>query len=282
MKYEEKTLTTFWAGVFLILSVALINPAIAGQDPFEVSMHKINTGNYTSDDVNWTEPITGMKFIWVPGGCFMMGSASGELDEKPVHKVCVNGFWIGKYEVTQGQWKRVKGDNPSYFKRGDNYPVESVSRHDVESFLELLNANTGKTFTLPTEAQWEYAASSGGKSNFETYSGGSAIGNLAWYNDNSDDRTHEVGTKAANGLGIYDMSGNVWEWCRDWYDNTYYVDSMIKNPTGPEPDSNRVCVFRGGGWYSSARDCRSANRCYYRPVYGFNYLGCRLVISPDQ
>ncbi|MDP2279759.1 MAG: SUMF1/EgtB/PvdO family nonheme iron enzyme, partial [Nitrospirota bacterium] len=189
------------------------------------------------------DPATGMEIVFVKGGCFQMGDTfgDGESDEKPVHEVCVDDYYIGKYEVTQGQWKAIMGNNPSHFKDcGDNCPVEQVSWNDVQEFIQKLNEKNnppsppftkgGKGgFRLPTEAEWEYAARSGGKS--ERYSGGNDIDSVAWYNKNSGGKTHPVGTKQPNGLGIYDMSGNVWEWVNDWYDEFYYKNSPKNNPT---------------------------------------------------
>ncbi|OCC14196.1 serine/threonine kinase [Dissulfuribacter thermophilus] len=228
------------------------------------------------------EPITGMEFVWVPGGCFEMGCGSWQSDcdsdEKPVHEVCVDGFWIGKYEVTQGQWKRVMGNNPSKFKKGDDYPVERVSWDDAQEFIKRLNSKSGRTFRLPTEAEWEYACRSGGKE--EKYCGGSAVDRLAWYWGNSGGSTHRVGTKAPNGLGIHDMSGNVWEWCEDWYDEDYYRNSPRNNPKCPSSGSYRVS--RGGSWYFNPRFVRSAYRNRFRPRNRLNYLGFRLVLPPGQ
>jgi len=230
----------------------------------------------------WTEPITGMEFVFVPGGCFQMGSNDGNDDEKPVHEVCVDGFWLGKYEVTQGQWQKIMGNNPSYFKEGDNYPVEQVSWRDCQEFIKKLNRRSGSSFRLPTEAEWEYAARSGGKD--EKYAGGNDVDRVAWYDSNSGsflrkNSTHPVGTKAANGLGLYDMSGNVWEWCSDWYGSDYYGRSQEHNPTGPASGSNRV--NRGGGWYGKPGWVRSAGRYRFRPAFRDDYLGFRLV-SPGR
>jgi formylglycine-generating enzyme required for sulfatase activity len=226
----------------------------------------------------FTEPVTGMEFVWVPGGCFQMGSNNGGGDEKPIHKVCIDGFWIGKYEVTQKQWGKIMNKNPSrfpegWFKIGGKYPVENVSWDDCQEFIRKLNAETSSEFRLPTEAEWEYACRSGGQ--VEKYSGGDDVDLVAWYDDNSGHSTHPVGRKLANGLGLYDMSGNVWEWCADWYYEGYYANSPERNPQGPGYGSSRV--MRGGGlnsWHESVRSCfRSGNS----PSFRSYYLGFRLV-----
>ena len=162
------------------------------------------------------------NMVYVAGGTFQMGDwSSGVLNEVPAHNVTLSSFYIGKYEVTQEQWQAVMGSNPSYFK-GAKRPVENVSWGDCQVFIRRLNLLTGKKFRLPTEAEWEYAARGGNKSRGYTCSGSNTIGVVAWSLSNSNDKTHEVATKAPNELGIYDMSGNVWEWCEDWYSSSYY------------------------------------------------------------
>ncbi|MEA2014387.1 MAG: SUMF1/EgtB/PvdO family nonheme iron enzyme [Thermodesulfobacteriota bacterium] len=230
------------------------------------------------------EPTTGMEFVWVPGGCFDMDCGRWADDcnsnEKPLHEVCLDGFGIGRYEVTQGQWKKVMGGNPSRFKRGDNYPVERVSWDDAKDFIrKFTSMNNGRyAFRLPTEAEWEYACRSGGRN--EKYSGGGDVDQVAWYINNSESSTHPVGTKAPNNLGIYDMSGNVWEWCEDWYDMDYYKKSHKHNPKGPSNGKYRV--FRGGSYYGFA----GYERCDYRncdyPVVQHVDLGFRLVVVSSQ
>lgn len=216
----------------------------------------------------WIEPVTGMEFVWVPGGCFMMGSQSGESCEMPVHNVCLDGFLIGKYEVTQEQWIKIMGDNPSEFKNcGGNCPVESVSWYDCQAFIKKL----GGKFSLPTEAQWEYAARSGGRN--EIYSGGKDIEQVAWYSKNAKTKTQQVGTKASNGLGIFDMSGNVWEWCQDWRGS--YLSNEVKNPTGPSAGSYRV--IRGGACYGMPSWVRTTNRGRFYPEFRYLLTGFRLV-----
>jgi len=215
-------------------------------------------------------------FVFVKGGTFSMGSNESD-DEKPIHSVTVSDFYIGKYEVTQKEWQAVMGSNPSNFK-GDDLPVEQVRWDDVQDFIKKLNAKTGKKYRLPTEAEWEYAARGGNKSNGYIYSGSNDLGSVAWYGNNSGSKTHPVGTKQANELGIYDMTGNVWEWCSDWYDAKYYGSSPSTNPQGASTGSYRV--NRGGGWYNNADYCRVAFRINYTPDYRFSSIGFRMVLTP--
>ncbi|MDR0982540.1 MAG: SUMF1/EgtB/PvdO family nonheme iron enzyme [Culturomica sp.] len=213
------------------------------------------------------------EMIAVKGGTFTMGSSSGDNDEKPVHSVTVSDFKIGKYEVTQAQWRAVMGSNPSYFK-GDNLPVEKVSWDDCQEFIRKLNAATGKNYRLPTEAEWEYAARGGSRSNGYEYSGSNTLGDVAWYDSNSGNETHPVGRKKPNELGIYDMSGNVWEWCSDWYGS--YSSGSQTNPKGAASGSYRV--YRGGSWYGNAARCRVAFRHGNSPDDRRSILGFRLVL----
>ena len=215
--------------------------------------------------------------VFVKGGTFQMGSNDGSDDEKPIHTVTVTGFYIGKYEVTQKQWKEIMGSNPSSFKDCDNCPVESVSWNDVQNFLKKLNEKTGGNYRLPTEAEWEYAARGGNKTNGYKYSGSNSVDDVAWYTSNSGSKTHTVGTKQANELGIYDMSGNVWEWCGDWYDKDYYKNSPENNPKGASSGLNRV--LRGGSWAVDAGGCRSANRLRINPGSTALDVGFRICLS---
>ena len=220
-----------------------------------------------------------IEMVKVEAGSFNMGATpemiNPDTDEKPVHRVTLtNDYYIGKYEVTQALWQAVMGSNPSHFK-GDDLPVEQVSWNDCQDFISKLNAMTGKRFRLPSEAEWEYAARGGKKSRGYQYSGSNTLGDVAWYEGNSGSKTHAVGTKQPNELGIYDMTGNVWEWCQDWYGS--YSSSPQTNPTGAVRGSFRV--GRGGSWYHSARNCRSSYHDFDTPVSRGNYLGLRLILS---
>ena len=214
------------------------------------------------------------EMVFVEGGTFQMGSSSGDSIEQPVHSVTLSSFNIGKYEVTQAQWKAVMGSNPSNFSGCDNCPVEQVSWNDVQEFIRELNAQTGKNYRLPTESEWEYAARGGEQSRGYTYSGSNDINAVAWHGGNSEEITHAVGGKQANELGIYDMSGNVWEWCSDWYDN--YSGNSETNPTGASWGLYRV--LRGGSWFDDADFCRAAFRDGYNPGHWLFDYGFRLVL----
>lgn len=214
------------------------------------------------------------NMVYVEGGTFQMGNRWGLIDEMPEHSVTLSSFYIGKYEVTQEQWKAVMGSNPSYFK-GAKRPVECVSWYDCQEFIRKLNQLTGKNFRLPTEAEWEYAARGGNQSRGYIYSGSNTISDVAWYDDNSGQQTHNVGTKASNELGLYDMSGNVWEWCQDWYNSSYYSNSPQMNPTGPSSGSSRV--IREGSWRNDSTYCLTEIRGYSRPTISNYRLGFRLA-----
>ena len=224
--------------------------------------------------------VNGVSFemVRVEGGTFTMGATSEQgvdawKDEKPSHQVTLSSYMIGKTEVTQALWQAVMGTNPSRFK-GSNLPVEQVSWEDCQTFIRKLNAITGKNFRLPTEAEWEFAARGGNKSRGFKYSGSNTIDDVAWYDDNSADKTHPVATKAPNELGIYDMTGNVWEWCSDRYGS--YSSSSQYNPTGPNSGSDRV--YRGGCWDYGAWSCRVSNRINRDPTDPSSFLGLRLAL----
>ena len=261
------------------------NPADVSTTASTVSVSPVQVpavpSNTISDDVI-TIPVKDgicIEMVKVEAGTFMMGATSEMKnpydDEKPVHQVTLtNDYYMGKYEVTQALWQVVMGKNPSYFK-GDNLPVNYVRWKDCQRFISKLNSMTGRKFRLPTEAEWEYAARGGKKSRGYQYSGSSNISDVAWYDGNSGDKTHPVGTKQANELGIYDMTGNVLEWCQDWY-GSYYSSSQT-NPTGSDSGSARVS--RGGGWFNDASYCRLSVRFYYTPDFRLDILGLRLALS---
>lgn len=234
-----------------------------------------------SQDRTFTVGGVTFKMIAVEGGTFTMGATSEQGDdaydwEKPAHSVTLSSYSIGETEVTQALWQAVMGSNPSNFS-GSNKPVESVSWNDCQDFISKLNSMTGQNFRLPTEAEWEYAARGGNKSQGYKYAGSNTIDNVAWYYENSSSSeysTHNVATKQANELGIYDMSGNVLEWCQDWYDS--YSSGSQTNPTGPVSGFNRV--YRGGSWGSRAGGCRVSYRNYGGPTSRNYDQGLRLAL----
>lgn len=248
--------------------------------------HSITMQAMRKDEETFT--VNGVSFTMklVEGGTFKMGSndSDAESDEKPVHKVTLSSYYIGETEVTQALWKAVMGSNPSYFK-GDNLPVEQVSWNDCQEFIRKLNQKTGKNFRLPTEAEWEYAARGRKKSRGCKYAGSNNLRDVAWFgqsdgrtfdNGNSGEKTHAVKMKSANELGLYDMSGNVWEWCSDWFNSDYYGKSSSVNPQGPSSGSSRV--LRGGSWDRYARRCRVSYRLSSDPDNRLSIFGFRLCL----
>jgi formylglycine-generating enzyme required for sulfatase activity len=218
------------------------------------------------------------EMVFVEGGTFTMGCTSEQSDcndaEKPTHRVTVSSFQIGKYEVTQAQWRAVMGSNPSHFSNCDDCPVEKVSWNDVQEFIRKLNRQTGRNYRLPTEAEWEYAVRGGAESKGYKYAGSNDINRVAWYTSNSGSITHPVGQKQANELGIHDMTGNVWEWCEDWYGD--YSSSNQTNPKGSENGAYRV--LRGGSWKRNTESCRVSRRDYFNPDSRNDSGGFRLVL----
>ncbi len=230
---------------------------------------------------NFIESVDGVNFdmLAVEGGTFTMGCTNQQsdcvIDEKPAHQVSVSDYYIGKYEITQNQWILIMNKNPSSMK-GNNLPVENVSWNEVQEFITKLNMKTGKTFRLPTEAEWEFAAKGGNHSKGNDFSGSYSIEEVAWYKFNSDTNSHQVGQKKANELGIYDMTGNVCEWCSDWYGD--YSSGDQNNPQGAPTGQDRV--VRGGGWYFNPQNCRVSSRLNIRPKKTYNSIGFRLVLAP--
>jgi formylglycine-generating enzyme required for sulfatase activity len=254
-------------------------------------------GTWDDEPVNPDEPqtetftVNGVSFtmVAVEGGTFTMGatpeqSSDARDNEKPAHEVTLSSYCIGETEVTQALWQAVMGSNPSNFTGDLQRPVEQVSWNNCQAFITKLNQMTGKTFRLPTEAEWEYAARGGKLSQGFKYAGSNIIGDVAWYEVNAYDvgsssseyGTHVVATKAPNELGLYDMSGNVWEWCQDWYSSSYYSNSPSVNPTGPASGTYRV--YRGGSWCHSASNCRVSIRNVNYPMGTNDFLGLRLAL----
>jgi len=243
-----------------------------------------------------------MELVWVPAGSFQMGSTDSEVardnegrdnegpnDESPVHTVELDGFWMGKFEVTQEQYQAVMGKNPSYFKGAKN-PVERVSWNDAADFCRKLTdsvgracspASAGRTFRLPTEAEWEYACRAGSTTRFCFGDSDGGLGAYAWYDGNSRKQTHPAGERKPNAWGLYDMHGSVWEWCGDRPGEKYYDDSDRKDPQRPSSDGIRM--LRGGSWRDGPGSCRSASRNRGDPRKAIvNSIGFRVVVSPTR
>lgn len=286
--------------ILYIVFIVMLLPLCSGcSKSYEFSLDKIGTNSNNNNNnnsnnnnrSNYTETAYGisMKMVWVEGGSFKMGSDIGDSDEQPVHNVTLDGYWIGATEVTQAQWESVMGTDirqqrdkagySSLYGEGSNYPMYYVNYDEAKEFCRRLSERTGRSYTLPTEAQWEYAArggSDGVRDNY-TYSGSNSIGSVAWYDGNSGDSTNPVGRKSPNQLGLYDMSGNVWEWCLDWYGE--YSSSSQTNPLGPS--SGYYQVLRGGSWYNYESNCRVSNRNYnLNPSNRLNRHGLRVVCLP--
>jgi len=216
------------------------------------------------------DPQTGMIFILVEPGEFTMGEATGDRDETPHVVSLTEPYWLSETQVTQEVWEKIMGSNPSYFK-GEQLPVESISWNDCQDFLAKLGTN----YRLPSEAQWEYACRAGTTTKYYAGELEQCLDSIAWYDKNAGGETHKVGLKQPNAWGFYDMHGNVWEWCRDWYGRNYYTNSPATNPTGPASGSRRV--FRGGSWFPSAFGLRCASRNYGYPTYRGYDVGFRVL-----
>ena len=243
-----------------------------------------NTDTNTGNTLTLTVDEESFTMVKVEPGVFMMGALEGDTnaledEEKPVHQVTLTGtYYIGQTEVTQELYTAVMGSNPSNFTEGNNLPVEKVSYNDALEFCRQLSSLTGKHFTLPTEAQWEYAARGGHKTHSTPtlFAGSEDINAVGWYKDNSDSTTHTVAKKAPNALGLYDMTGNVFEWCLDWYGS--YTSDAATDPQGPADGSERVS--RGGSWNYPASYCRTSIRACSAPDVTYYMLGFRVVMLP--
>ena len=260
------------------LGLVLVSALVwaAGNAPVITTQPKSQTVN-EGESVTFSVVATGgldLDMIWIKPGTFTRSGYNVTLSK---------GFWLGKYEVTQAQYEAVMGTNPSYFK-GSDLPVECVTWHNATNFCAKLNAQekaagrlpSGYEYTLPTEAQWEYACRAGTTGDYNV--NGATLSDLGWYADNSNSKTHPVGQKKPNAWGLYDMHGNVWEWCLDWYGD--YPSSAVTDPKGPSSGSDRV--IRGGGWSGNANRCRSAYRNLNYPGFGYGHIGFRVALAPVQ
>jgi formylglycine-generating enzyme len=300
----ELTLGEKMTRLFVLLLILIVVP-------FVVMAAEVNDSKVTRSDektvvASYKDPSLGMEFIHIQGGCYQMGDTFGDgfPSEKPVHEVCVNDFALAKYDVTVGEfrtftvatgykteaeekggcgvfngskweWDATRNWRNPGFNQDDSQPVVCVSWNDAGAFVSWFSKVSGKRCRLPTEAEWEYAARSGGKK--EKYAGGNDINALAWYHDNDGNNTHPVGTKEPNGLGLYDMSGNVLQWVQDWYDENYYSDSIRSNPQGPLSGNEKV--LRGSAWSDASAYVRAARRSRKAPSHRGSLLGFRLAFS---
>lgn len=307
---EKHQMSTFRATalpllVMLCLSLVMVKISPAQPPPGSpepTSQTSAKAGPAKKSEL-WQEPVTGMKFTKIEGGCFLMGQSPGEqrllkretavgdydkyyADELPQHKVCLDEFWMGIHEVTQGEWQKVMGFNPAVFQDSPDFPVEMVSWDDAQLFIDKLNElNNTSQYRLPTEAEWEYAARAGSTTMYNT--GDTISGALANFNgtfpfalnlrDEYRKTPTPVGSFPANAFGLYDMHGNVWEWCHDWYQSDYYQKSPTQNPPGPE--TGQMKVLRGGSWFRYTGHIRSATRYKNKAVGQYADTGLRLVKS---
>jgi len=235
--------------------------------------------------------VLNLRMVRIPGGSFLLGSEKGYDDEKPVNTVTVSAFEMSAMEITQGQYRGVTDTNPSYFKLDDNSPVERVNWKDAVTFCNRLSERVGlepcynlatgacdfskSGFRLPTEAEWEYACRAESGLDYNLGDGESALDRAGWYQRNSQEKTHPAGQKTANTWGLYDMHGNVWEWCNDWYDKGAYQANPGKDPAGPHAGKEKI--LRGGGWLDTPKDSRSAKRRSYDPEKNYSDIGFRIV-----
>ena len=232
-------------------------------------------------DVRWVEPVTGIEFVRIPGGEFLMGSTEGGNDEQPPHRVRLRTFYLARFEVTQAQWLAVMGEDPAHFRTCGSCPVEQVSWEDAQLFLRRASEKAGVALRLPTEAEWEYAA--GGGSRHETWPGTSDQEELpafSWFKGKFEGKTRPVGQKKPNAFSLHDLGGNVAEWCADWFDPGYYRSSPVENPRGPD-EGTRKCV-RGGSFLSGPDELRTSRRWGSDPAARRRSIGLRVARAASE
>lgn len=261
------------AALFILL--VLMGVTVSAQQKKKKDKSNIALPNVSKDFLDSIQN----NMVWITGGRFVMGSDVSEADERPAYEVVVDGYAISKYPVTQRQWIVLMGSNPSEFKGCDQCPIDKVSWDDAQRFIGILNKLTSKKYSLPTEAEWEYAAKGGLQIKQFYYSGSDNIDEAGWYSGNSNRQPHPVGGKKPNSMGLYDMSGNVWEWCLDWYNKNYYEQMENNNPEGPSSGSGRV--RRGGSWFTQAGNCKTTTRNSVKQDYSDDIGGFRLVQYPN-
>jgi len=280
MRLNSPSSAVVLLGIAVLAAIRGFGGAVKGQDSPRADHGKavarpLETEKEISFDLG-----RGVKLdlVLIRPGSFMMGDEKGDDDEKPVHKVTISKpFYLGKFEVTQEQWQCVMGSNPSHF-RGAKNPVDRVSWEACQAFIKKLNAKFAHaqvTFGLPTEAEWEYACRAGPTSRYGFGDRESKLAEYGWFENNAGGTTHPVGQKKPNAWGLYDMHGNVWEWCDDWYDGDYYKKSPAIDPTGPTAVTSRV--LRGGSWSDPAPYCRSSYRYCLPPWFCVCCYGVRVM-----
>lgn len=263
---------------FVVLVILIIRIWVFNCSSTEISsrIHKKREQRTHSTKIDTSKIVFEPVMIFIPAGEFDMGSNKND-DEKPIHKVRIDSFYIGRYEITQEEWKAVMKNNPSKFK-GKNLPVDQVSWNDAQEYLNKLSQITGKRYRLPTEAEWEYACRAGSKTEYCFGNNKSELLKYAWYDKNAGNQTHQVGMKKPNAWGLYDMHGNVFEWCQDWYSFSYHNDSLAANHQNPFFNGDRV--VRGGSWVYNAEVVRSASRLSYDPDSRYCSVGFRCIREP--
>ncbi len=270
------------AGVLVLATASCVRtPCTCPESGDTVSDERVADAAALAAAADYVDPATSIGFVLVKGGTFQMGDVhgSGSRFERPVHPVTLSDFYISQTEVTQRQWNRITNYNPSHF-RGPELPVDQISWDDIQEWLTKLNRKTGRRYRLPTEAEWEYAARSGGKD--EIWSGTSnpdEIGDYVWYIENSDERSHPVATKKPNGLGIYDMSGSQWEWVYDRFNFPFPAEHQV-NPTGPaESLKNEYRTYKGGAWDYIPKIVRASMRSGKEPSYKRRWISFRIAMD---